>query len=92
MKTKNKFPCASVLAAEKMKNKKEMIRVLKLQRMRSFWMLQAGKTVVSLHLQESWECPGESQKESRTGAFFLKAAILDEVYDSLEKEFDSIEE
>ena len=29
MKTKNKIPCASVLAAEKMKNKKEMIRVLK---------------------------------------------------------------
>ena len=50
-------------------------------------MLQAGKTVAELtsaRAVSAWRNHGLERS--------LKAAIPDEVYDSLEKEFDSIEE
>lgn len=54
-------------------------------------MLQAGKTVAeptSARAVSAWRKPEKNHGLERS----LKAAIPDEVYDSLEKEFDSIEE
>ena len=46
MKTKNKIPMRQCTGCREMKNKKRNDQgVEKPQRMRSFWMLQAGKTV-----------------------------------------------
>ena len=54
-------------------------------------MLQAGKTVAELTSVKSRECLEKARKNHGLERS-LKAAIPDEVYDSLEKEFDSIEE
>ena len=54
-------------------------------------MLQARRTVAELTSARASECLEKARKNHGLERS-LKAAIPDEVYDSLEKEFDSIEE
>ena len=83
MKTKNKIPMRQCTVCREMKNKKEMIRVLK----------TAEDEIVldATGRKKSRECLEKARKNHGLERS-LKAAIPDEVYDSLEKEFDSIEE
>ena len=59
--------------------------------MRSFWMLQARKTVGGAYICFSRECLEKARKNHGLERS-LKASIPEEVYESLEKEFDSIGE
>ena len=63
MKTKNKIPMRQCTGCREMKNKKEMIRVLKTAED------EIVLDVTGLHLLFPG-MPGKSKKEPRTGAFF----------------------
>ena len=74
-----------------MKNKKEMIRVLKTAEDEIVLDVTGKKNGRGAYICFSRECLEKARKNHGLERS-LKAAIPDEVYDSLEKEFDSIEE
>ena len=91
MKTKNKIPMRQCTGCREMKNKKEMIRVLKTAEDEIILDATGRKNGRGAYICKSRECLEKARKNHGL-ARSLKAAIPDEVYDSLEKEFDSIEE
>ena len=91
MKTKNKIPMRQCTGCREMKNKKEMIRVLKTAEDEIILDATGRKNGRGAYICKSRECL-EKARKNRGLERSLKAAIPDEVYDSLEKEFDSIEE
>ena len=91
MKTKNKIPMRQCTGCREMKNKKEMIRVLKTAEDEIILDATGRKNGRGAYICFSRECLEKARKNHGLERS-LKAAIPDEVYDSLEKEFDSIEE
>ena len=91
MKTKNKIPMRQCTGCREMKNKKEMIRVLKTAEDEIILDATGRKNGRGAYICKSRECR-EKARQNHGLERSLKAAIPDEVYDSLEKEFDSIEE
>ena len=91
MKTKNKIPMRQCTGCREMKNKKEMIRVLKTTEDEIVLDVTGKKNGRGAYICFSRECLEKARKNHGLERS-LKAAIPDEVYDSLEKEFDSIEE
>lgn len=91
MKTKNKIPMRQCTGCREMKNKKEMIRVLKTAEDEIVLDATGRKNGRGAYICKSRECLEKARKNYGLERS-LKAAIPDEVYDSLEKEFDSIEE
>ena len=74
-----------------MKNKKEMIRVLKTAEDEIILDATGKKNGRGAYICRSRECLEKAIKNHGLERS-LKAAIPNEVYESLEKEFDSIEE
>ena len=91
MKTKNKIPMRQCTGCREMKNKKEMIRVLKTAEDEIILDATGRKNGRGAYICKSREGLEKARKNHGLERS-LKAAIPDEVYDSLEKEFDSIEE
>ena len=91
MKTKNKIPMRQCTGCREMKSKKEMIRVLKTAEDEIVLDATGRKNGRGAYICKSRECLEKARKNHGLERS-LKAAIPDEVYDSLEKEFDSIEE
>ncbi len=91
MSTKGKIPMRQCIGCREMKNKKEMIRVLKTAEDEIVLDATGKKNGRGAYLCFSRECLEKARKNHGLERS-LKAAIPDEVYDSLEKEFDSIEE
>ena len=91
MKTKNKIPMRQCTGCREMKNKKEMIRVLKTAEDEIILDATGRKNGRGAYICKIRECLEKARKNHGLERS-LKAAIPDEVYDSLEKEFDSIEE
>ena len=91
MKTKNKIPMRQCTGCREMKNKKEMIRVLKTAEDEIILDATGRKIGRGAYICWRRECLEKARKNHGLERS-LKAAIPDEVYDSLEKEFDSIEE
>ena len=91
MKTKNKIPMRQCTGCREMKNKKEMIRVLKTAEDEIVLDATGRKNGRGAYICNSRDCLEKAMKNHGLERS-LKAAIPDEVYDSLEKEFDSIEE
>ena len=91
MKTKSKVPMRQCTGCREMKNKKEMIRVLKTAEDEIVLDATGKRNGRGAYLCFSRECLEKARKNHGLERS-LKAGIPDEVYDSLEKEFDSIEE
>ena len=91
MKTKNKIPMRQCTGCREMKNKKEMIRVLKTAEDEIILDATGRKNGRGAYICKDREYLEKATKNHGLERS-LKAAIPDEVYDSLEKEFDSIEE
>ena len=90
MKTKNKVPMRQCTGCREMKNKKEMIRVLKTAEDEIVLDATGKKNGRGAYVCFSRECLEKARKNHGLERS-LKAAIPDEVYESLEKEFESIE-
>ena len=90
MKTKSKLPMRQCTGCREMKNKKEMIRVLKTAEDEIVLDATGKKNGRGAYICFSRECL-EKAKKNHGLERSLKAAIPDEVYKSLEKEFDAIE-
>ena len=91
MSTTKKIPMRKCVGCQEMKNKKEMIRVLKTAEDEIVLDVTGKKNGRGAYICFSRECLEKARKNHGLERS-LKAAIPDEVYDSLEKEFDSIEE
>ena len=90
MKTKNKIPMRQCTGCREMKSKKEMLRVLKTAEDEIVLDVTGKKTGRGAYLCFSKECLEKAMK-SRGLERSLKAAIPQEVYENLKKEFDTIE-
>ena len=90
MKTKNKIPMRQCTGCREMKNKKEMIRVLKTAEDETVLDATGKKNGRGAYICFSRECL-EKAKKNHGLERSLKAAIPDEVYENLEKEFEAIE-
>lgn len=90
MKTKSKIPMRQCTGCREMKNKKEMIRVLKTAEDEIMLDATGKKNGRGAYLCFSRECLEKAIK-SRGLERSLKASIPEEVYQSLKKEFDAIE-
>ena len=90
MKTKSKLPMRQCTGCREMKNKKEMIRVLKTAEDEIVLDATGKKNGRGAYICFSRECL-EKAKKNHGLERSLKAAIPDEVYENLEKEFDAIE-
>ena len=90
MKTKSKIPMRQCTGCREMKNKKEMIRVLKTAEDEIVLDATGKKNGRGAYICFSRECL-EKAKKNHGLERSLKAAIPDEVYENLEKEFDAIE-
>lgn len=90
MKTKNKIPMRQCTGCREMKNKKEMIRVLKTAEDEIVLDATGKKNGRGAYICFSRECL-EKAKKNHGLERSLKAAIPDEVYENLEKEFEAIE-
>ena len=86
-----KFPQRQCIGCGEMKNKKEMIRVLKTAEDEIILDATGKKNGRGAYICKSRECLEKARKNHGLERS-LKAAIPDEVYESLEKEFDHIEE
>ena len=84
-------PKLMIISSKKMKSKKEMIRVIKTPEDEICIDATGRKNGRGAYICPKSECLQKAIK-NRGLERSLKAAIPDEVYDSLEKEFDSIEE
>ena len=91
MKTKSKIPMRQCTGCREMKNKKEMIRVLKTSEDEIILDATGRKNGRGAYLCFSRECLAKARKNQGLERS-LKASIPDEVYDSLEKELESIEQ
>ena len=91
MKTKNKIPMRQCTGCREMKNKKEMIRVLKTAEDEIVLDDTGKKNGRGAYICFSRECLEKARKNHGLERS-LKASIPEEVYESLEKEFDSIGE
>ena len=91
MKTKNKIPMRQCTGCREMKNKKEMIRVLKTAEDEIVLDVTGKKNGRGAYICFSRECLEKARKNHGL-EHSLKASIPEEVYESLEKEFDSIGE
>lgn len=87
---KGKVPMRQCTGCREMKNKKEMIRVLKTAEGEILLDATGKKNGRGAYLCFSGECLEKAIK-SRGLERSLKASIPDEVYQSLKKEFDAIE-
>lgn len=90
MKTKNKIPMRQCTGCREMKSKKEMLRVLKTAEDEIVLDVTGKKNGRGAYLCFSKECLEKAMK-SRGLERSLKAAIPQEVYENLKKEFDTIE-
>lgn len=90
MKTKSKVPMRQCTGCREMKNKKEMIRVLKTAEDEIVLDATGRKNGRGAYICFSRECLEKAIK-SRGLERSLKAAIPDEVYQDLKKEFEAIE-
>ena len=90
MKTKSKIPMRQCTGCREMKNKKEMIRVLKTAEEEIVLDATGKKNGRGAYICFSRECL-EKAKKNHGLERSLKAAIPDEVYENLEKEFEAIE-
>lgn len=90
MKAKSKIPMRQCTGCREMKNKKEMIRVLKTAEDEIVLDTTGKKNGRGAYICFSEECLEKAIK-CRGLERSLKAAIPDEVYESLKKEFEAIE-
>lgn len=90
MKTKSKIPMRQCTGCREMKSKKEMLRVLKTAENEIVLDATGKKNGRGAYLCFSKECLEKAMK-SRGLERSLKAAIPQEVYENLKKEFDTIE-
>ena len=90
MKTKSKIPMRQCPGCREMKNKKEMIRVLKTAEDEIVLDATGKKNGRGAYICFSRECLEKARKNHGLERS-LKASIPDEVYESLEKEFETIE-
>ena len=90
MKTKSKIPMRQCTGCREMKNKKEMMRVLRTPEEEIVLDVTGKKNGRGAYLCKSAECLEKAIK-SRGLERSLKAAIPQEVYENLKKEFDAIE-
>ena len=86
MKTKGKIPMRQCTGWREMKNKKEMIRVLRTGEGEILLDATGKKNGRGAYL-----CCLEKARKNHGLERSLKVSIPDEVYDSLEKEFDGID-
>ena len=91
MKTKSKIPMRQCTGCREMKNKKEMIRVLRTPENGIILDATGRKNGRGAYLCFSRECLEKAIK-NHVLERSLKVSIPDEVYDSLEKELESIEQ
>lgn len=90
MKTKSKIPMRQCTGCREKKSKKEMLRVLKTAENEIVLDATGKKNGRGAYLCFSKECLEKAMK-SRGLERSLKAAIPQEVYENLKKEFDTIE-
>ena len=90
MNTKGKIPMRQCTGCREMKNKKEMIRVLRTGEGEILLDATGKKNGRGAYLCFSKECLEKARKNHGLERS-LKVSIPDEVYDSLEKEFDGID-
>lgn len=90
MKTKSKIPMRQCTGCREMKSKKEMIRVLKTAEDEIVLDTTGNKNGRGAYLCFSRECLEKAVK-SRGLERSLKAAIPEEVYQNLKKEFEAID-
>ena len=91
MKTKNKIPMRQCTGCREMKNKKEMIRVMKTAEDEIVLDATGRKNGRGAYICKSRECLEKARIYHGLVSSLIAAFPVD-VYDSLEKEFDSIEE
>ena len=90
MKTKSKIPMRQCTGCREMKSKKEMIRVLKTAEDEIVLDTTGKKNGRGAYLCFSTECLEKAMKNHGLERS-LKTSVPQEVYDSLKKEFESIE-
>lgn len=90
MKTKSKIPMRQCTGCREMKSKKEMMRVLRTPEEEIVLDVTGKKNGRGAYLCKSADCLEKAIK-SRGLERSLKAAIPQEVYENLKKEFDAIE-
>ncbi|HIZ23375.1 MAG TPA: YlxR family protein [Candidatus Blautia faecigallinarum] len=90
MKTKNKVPMRQCIGCREMKNKKEMIRVIRSADEKIELDVTGKKNGRGAYLCFSRDCLEKAVKNHGLERS-LKAAIPEEVYDSLIKELETIE-
>lgn len=90
MKTKNKVPMRQCIGCREMKNKKEMIRVIRSADEKIELDVTGKKNGRGAYLCFSRDCLEKAIKNHGLERS-LKAAIPEEVYDSLIKELETIE-
>ena len=90
MKTKNKIPMRQCTGCREMKNKKEMIRVLKTPEEEFVLDASGKKNGRGAYLCPSGECLERAIKSKGLERSF-KQAIPSEVYDELKEEMQTIE-
>ena len=90
MKTKNKVPMRQCTGCREMKSKKEMMRVLRTPEEEIVLDITGKKNGRGAYLCKSAECLEKAVK-SRGLERSLKAAIPQEVYENLKKEFEAID-
>lgn len=90
MKAKNKTPLRQCTGCREMKNKKEMIRVIRDGEGAISLDLTGRKNGRGAYLCRSRECFDKARK-SKGLERSLKVSIPDEVYENLERELESID-
>ena len=90
MKTKGKIPMRQCTGCREMKNKKEMMRVLRTPEEEIVLDVTGKKNGRGAYLCKSADCLEKAIK-SKGLERSLKASIPREVYENLKKEFDAIE-
>ena len=91
MKTRGKVPMRQCTGCREMKNKKEMMRVLKTGEGESRLDTTGRKNGRGAYLCYSLECLEKARKNKGLERS-LKTEIPQEVYERLEKEFEEIEQ
>ena len=89
MKTKTKIPMRQCIGCREMKNKKEMMRILKTPENEILLDTTGRKNGRGAYLCFSRDCLEKAMK-SKGLERSLKTAIPKEVYENLEKEFEEI--
>lgn len=90
MKTKSKIPMRQCTGCREMKSKKEMMRVLRTPEEEIVLDVTGKKNGRGAYLCKSADCLEKAIKSCGLERS-LKAAIPQEVYENLKKEFDAIE-